>query len=394
MKLGVLFSGGKDSCLALHRAVAAGHEVACLLTLLPERDDSWMFHTPALEWTALQAEALGIAQLTAATPGEPEAELADMQALLARAQRKYGIAGVVTGALASVYQATRIQRACADLGLWCFNPLWQLPQTQLLEMLLAERYEVVVTAVAAGTATVTATSGSASATASVTVAQAAANLVLSDSILTFASLADTTQLTATVTDVNGQVIDSATVTWTTSNDAVATVSSTGLVTSVADGSATITATSGSVNQTAAVTVSQAAASVTLAPTSLSFASFSDTTTLVPTVKDANNNTIPSPTVTWATSSSSVATVSSAGLVTAVADGSATITATSGSVNATATATVSQVASSVTLSPTSLSFTSVGDTATFVPTVKDAGGTTISGATVTWATSSSSVATAG
>ncbi len=58
MKLGLLFSGGKDSCLALHRAVAAGHEVACLLTLLPERDDSWMFHTPALEWTALQAEAL------------------------------------------------------------------------------------------------------------------------------------------------------------------------------------------------------------------------------------------------------------------------------------------------------------------------------------------------
>ena len=149
MKLGVLFSGGKDSCLALHRAVAAGHEVACLLTLLPERDDSWMFHTPALEWTALQAEALGIAQLPAATPGEPEAELADMQALLARAQRKYDIAGVVTGALASVYQATRIQRACADLGLWCFNPLWQLPQPELLETLLADRYEVVVTAVAA-----------------------------------------------------------------------------------------------------------------------------------------------------------------------------------------------------------------------------------------------------
>jgi len=144
MKLGVLFSGGKDSCLALHRAVAAGHEVACLLTLLPERDDSWMFHTPALEWTALQAEALGIAQLTATTPGEPETELADMQALLARAQRETGIAGVVTGALASTYQATRIQRACADLGLWCFNPLWQLPQTQLLEMLLAERYEVVL----------------------------------------------------------------------------------------------------------------------------------------------------------------------------------------------------------------------------------------------------------
>ena len=149
MKLGVLFSGGKDSCLALHRAVAAGHEVVCLLTLLPERDDSWMFHTPALEWTALQAEALDIAQLTSVTPGEPEEELADMEALLVRAQRKYGITGVVTGALASVYQATRVQRTCTDLGLWCFNPLWQLPQLELLEVLLTDGYEVVVTATAA-----------------------------------------------------------------------------------------------------------------------------------------------------------------------------------------------------------------------------------------------------
>jgi uncharacterized protein YjdB len=170
------------------------------------------------------------------------------------------------------------------------------------------------------------------------------------------------------------------------------VSSAGKVTSVADGNATITATSGSVNQTAAVTVSQAAASVTLAPTSLSFASFGDTTTLVPTVKDAGGTTMSGATVTWATSSASVATVSSAGLVTAVANGSATITATSGSVNQTATATVSQVVSSVTLAPTSLSFTSWGDTTTLVPTVKDANNNTIASPTVTWATSSASVAT--
>jgi hypothetical protein len=72
-------------------------------------------------------------------------------------------------------------------------------------------------------------------------------------------------------------------------------------------------------------------------------------------RDALGTTISGATVTWATSSSSVATVSSAGLVTAVANGTATITATSGSASATATTTVSQVASSVTLSPTSLSF---------------------------------------
>ena len=94
-----------------------------------------------------------------------------------------------------------------------------------------------VTAVANGTATITATSGSATATASVTVAQVATGVSLSESTLTFASLAATTQLTATVTDANGETIPSPSITWTTSNDAVATVSSTGLVTSVAEGSA-------------------------------------------------------------------------------------------------------------------------------------------------------------
>jgi len=91
----------------------------------------------------------------------------------------------------------------------------------------------------------------------VTVAQAAANLVLSDSILTFASLSSTTQLTATVTDASGETMSGATVTWATSDAAVATVSSTGLVTSVANGTATITATSGSTSAAASVTVATA-----------------------------------------------------------------------------------------------------------------------------------------
>jgi len=94
----------------------------------------------------------------------------------------------------------------------------------------------------------------AGATATVTVAQVAENLVLSDSIISFVSFADTTQLTATVSDANGEVIDGATVTWATSDDAVATVSSTGLVISVANGSATITVTSGSLSATASVSV--------------------------------------------------------------------------------------------------------------------------------------------
>jgi len=148
MKLAVLFSGGKDSYLALQYA-SVENEISCLLTLESEKEDSWMFHTPAIEWTKLQAEALGIHHLTSKTSGVKEKELEDLYLLINSAISEYSIGGVVTGALASVYQATRIQRICNSLNLWCFNPLWQMPQKLLLGELLANDIESVITGVAA-----------------------------------------------------------------------------------------------------------------------------------------------------------------------------------------------------------------------------------------------------
>ena len=81
MKLAVLFSGGKDSYLSFQYA-SQDHEISCLLTLHPEREDSWMFHTPAIEWTNLQAEALGIYHLTSKTSGVKEKELEDLYSLI------------------------------------------------------------------------------------------------------------------------------------------------------------------------------------------------------------------------------------------------------------------------------------------------------------------------
>lgn len=148
MRLGVLFSGGKDSCLAYHKATKF-HEVACLLTIESSNSESYMFHTPAIAWTRLQAQALGVPLITRRTDGEKEAELADLRVLMLEAMKRFGIEGIVTGAVASVYQATRIQRLCAGLGLWCFNPLWQYPQEALLEELLQDDFEIIVVGVAA-----------------------------------------------------------------------------------------------------------------------------------------------------------------------------------------------------------------------------------------------------
>ena len=84
----------------------------------------------------------------------------------------------------------------------------------------------------------------------------ATSITLSATSLALVEYGATATLTATVKDQNGATMSGASVTWTTSDAAVATVSSTGLVTPVADGTATITATSGSVSATATVTVNE------------------------------------------------------------------------------------------------------------------------------------------
>mgnify|MGYP001399532879 CR=1 FL=1 len=148
MKLAVLFSGGKDSYFALQCA-SVEHEICCLLTLDSLEKDSWMFHTPTIKWTKLQASSLGIPQLVKKTSGIKEEELKDLSSLIELSVKNYSIEGIVTGAIASVYQATRIQKICNDLSLWCFNPLWQMPQKQLLQELLSNKIESIITGVAA-----------------------------------------------------------------------------------------------------------------------------------------------------------------------------------------------------------------------------------------------------
>jgi diphthine-ammonia ligase len=146
MRLGVLFSGGKDSTLALHYA-AEKEQVACLITLVSENKESYMFHTPNIDLAALEAEALEMPQIRKATKGEKEKELADLKDAIAQAADKYQIEGVVSGAVESVYQAERVQRICWELGLWCFNPLWKRDQKALLEELILRRFEVIISGV-------------------------------------------------------------------------------------------------------------------------------------------------------------------------------------------------------------------------------------------------------
>ena len=146
MKLAVLFSGGKDSCYAIYKA-SKEHEIACLLSVISKNSESYMFHTPNIELTKIQAKAMELPLITKTTEGEKEHELNDLKLLIQTAVAKYKIEGIVTGALASVYQATRVQKICAQLGLWCFNPIWQMDQVELLNELKKNKFQTVIVGV-------------------------------------------------------------------------------------------------------------------------------------------------------------------------------------------------------------------------------------------------------
>src|SRR5204863_431992 len=120
----------------------------------------------------------------------------------------------------------------------------------------------------------------------------------------------TVQLTATPKDSNGNALSGRTVTWTSSNTSVATVSTSGLVSGVTPGSATITATSEGKSGTASVTVTQVpVATVSLSPATPSIQQ-GQTVQLTATLKDASGNTLSGRTVTWSSSNTAVATVNS------------------------------------------------------------------------------------
>jgi diphthine-ammonia ligase len=147
-KAGILFSGGKDSTYAAWVASREA-DLRCLITVIPSNDASYMFHYPNLRWTALQSQAMDVPQLVEDTAGVKEAELADLGRALLAAQDKFGIERVYTGALASVYQKTRVERVCRDLGLACISPLWQVEPESHLRTLLTEGFTTVVTSVSA-----------------------------------------------------------------------------------------------------------------------------------------------------------------------------------------------------------------------------------------------------
>ena len=156
---------------------------------------------------------------------------------------------------------------------------------------------------------------------------AVATVVVTPASALLVSLEETVQLSANALDASGNTLLGKTFAWSSSDESVATVDATGLVTAVANGSATITATTDEISDNADLTVAQAVAGVAITPNSATLVSLGETVQLEASAKDANDNTISGKTFTWSSSDESIVTVNPSGLVTGIASGSVTIMST-------------------------------------------------------------------
>ena len=143
MKLAVLFSGGKDSCLALHKVLEEGHEVKYLLNIFPETKDSFMFHKPDLKLLEKQAEMLGIKLIVVKSKGEKEKELVDLKKLISKVSEE--VEGIVVGGIASDYQGSRVKNICDELGLKFIAPVLGYDSSKLWTEMLDVGFKVIIT---------------------------------------------------------------------------------------------------------------------------------------------------------------------------------------------------------------------------------------------------------
>ncbi len=147
-RFGALFTGGKDSTYSILLARMLG-EVVCVINADSENKDSYMFHTIGSNLLSDQAEALGLPLERFHTHGEKEKELLDLEDFLAKVKDKYNLDGIVSGAIASSYQKSRVDKICSKLKLSSIAPLWGINQEEYLKTLVNSGFKIIIIKVSA-----------------------------------------------------------------------------------------------------------------------------------------------------------------------------------------------------------------------------------------------------
>jgi diphthamide synthase (EF-2-diphthine--ammonia ligase) len=182
MRVIVLSSGGKDSCYSVWWALMKGWDVAGIVTINITGDDSMMFQVPATSIAGLQASSGGIPWLQIDVSGDEKTEITELESNLkqiiegknipvpdqnwtkqeistifnyglnltepiAKLVPKKKIDAIVTGALRSDYQKTRIEQMAQRLGVKSFCPLWHHNSVNHMRDLVHHGFELLFSSV-------------------------------------------------------------------------------------------------------------------------------------------------------------------------------------------------------------------------------------------------------
>lgn len=134
--------------MATYKAIQKGYKVEYLVSMISENTESYMFHTSNIHLTELAAEAMDIPLIRASTPGIKEEELNDLKKVLTDLKGK-GVEAIFSGALASSYQKSRIDKICQELSLESAAPLWHVDAYQYMEELIDLGFETILVSVSA-----------------------------------------------------------------------------------------------------------------------------------------------------------------------------------------------------------------------------------------------------
>ena len=147
MNCGVLFSGGKDSAYAAYLMKKKGYELSCLISIFSENIESYMFHTPSISKVKIQAKVMDCPLIIKQTLGKKEDELKDLENAIKNSVKDFEIEAIITGAVLSEYQRSRIKNICDKLELECINPLWKKDQFELINELIKNHFDIIITGV-------------------------------------------------------------------------------------------------------------------------------------------------------------------------------------------------------------------------------------------------------
>lgn len=148
MNLAALFSGGKDSTFSIYKAQQLGHQVVCLITIMPQSAESHLLHHPNIGTTALQAESMNIPQIIiASNTEETQKETELIKSALIEAKTKYSIKGIVHGGILSEFQRSKFESVAKELELDVIAPIWRSDQKQYMHQLVDLGFEFIITSV-------------------------------------------------------------------------------------------------------------------------------------------------------------------------------------------------------------------------------------------------------